>query len=135
MSGDELVPDYLEVDWLLSQFSDNRYQAIKVYADFVQKVLVQKSNWDDLNQAISLGNEDFINKVHTKAGLLKNKLSEIPKKQKRTPARSLMFFEETYVPRDEAMARAYLTGAYSMKKMGDYFNVHYVTISRAVKKY
>ena len=79
MTGEELVPDYLEVDWLLSQFSDNRYQAFKVYADFVQKGLVQKSNWDDLNQAISLGNEDFINKVHTKAGLLKKKLSEIHK--------------------------------------------------------
>ena len=63
------------------------------------------------------------------------KLSEIPKKQKRTPARSLMFFEETYVPGYEAMARVYLTGAYSMKKIGDYFNVHYVTVSRAVKKY
>ncbi len=33
------------------------------------------------------------------------------------------------------MARAYLTGAYSMKEIGDYFKVHYVTVSRAVKKY
>ena len=45
-----------------------------------------------------------------------------------------MFFEETYVPRDEAMARVYLTGAYSMKKTGSYFNVHYVTVSRAIRE-
>ena len=33
------------------------------------------------------------------------------------------------------MARAYMTGAYSMNEIGDYFKVHYVTVSRAVKKY
>ena len=135
MIGEEPVPDYLEVDWLLSQFSDNRYQAIEAYVCFVQKGLNQKSIWTHLNQAIYLGNEGFIQKIQTKAGILDNKLSEIPKKQKRLPARTLNYFAETHSSRDEAMARAYLTGAYSMKEIGDHFNVHYVTVSRAVKKY
>lgn len=135
MIGEEPVPDYLEVDWLLSQFSDNRHQAIDAYVCFVQKGLNQKSIWTHLNQAIYLGNEGFIQKAQTKAGIFDNKLSEVPKKQKRMPARSLNYFAETYSSRDEAMARAYLTGAYSMKEIGDHFNVHYVTVSRAVKKY
>ena len=33
------------------------------------------------------------------------------------------------------MARAYLTGAYNMKEIGEHFQVHYVTVSRAVKKF
>ena len=36
--------------------------------------------------------------------------------------------------RDEAMARAYASGAYSMKEIGDLFGVHYMTVSRAVRR-
>ena len=40
-----------------------------------------------------------------------------------------------HYPRDEAMARAYLSGAFTMKAVGDFFGVHYMTVSRAVQKY
>jgi transposase len=33
------------------------------------------------------------------------------------------------------MAKAYLTGAYSMKEIADYFHEHYVTVSHAVKQF
>lgn len=33
----------------------------------------------------------------------------------------------------EAVARAYLSGAYSMAEIGRHFGVHYMTVSRAVK--
>lgn len=33
------------------------------------------------------------------------------------------------------MARAYLSGAYTMIEVGLNFKVHYMTVSRAVKKY
>ncbi len=135
MIGEDFVPGYLEVDWLLSQFSDNRHHAIEAYVSFVQKGINQKSIWNHLNQVIYSGNEGFINKVHKKAGIFDNKLSEIPKKQKLAPAKSIDSFKKNSPSRDEAMARAYLTGAYSMKEMGDYFYVHYVTVSRAVKKF
>jgi len=32
------------------------------------------------------------------------------------------------------MAAAYLSGAYTMKEIGAFFDVHYMTVSRAVKK-
>ena len=37
-----------------------------------------------------------------------------------------------YPVRDEAMARVYLSGGYSMRQIGVYFGGHYVTVSRAV---
>ncbi|MEA3291802.1 MAG: addiction module toxin RelE, partial [Pseudomonadota bacterium] len=37
--------------------------------------------------------------------------------------------------RDEAMAKAYATGAYTMEKIGRHFGVHGMTVSRAVRKY
>lgn len=135
MTGESPVPVYLETDWVLSQFSDNRQQAIESYINFVHQGLVEKTIWNHLNQAVYLGNEDFINEVHKKAGILNNQLSEIPKKQKRSPANSIGYYEKNSSSRDEAMARAYLTGAYNMKEIGEYFQVHYVTVSRAVKKF
>ncbi len=32
------------------------------------------------------------------------------------------------------MARAFLTGVYTMKEIADYFRVHYSTVSRAVRR-
>ncbi|MFY9260807.1 MAG: hypothetical protein WAO71_09905 [Gallionella sp.] len=32
------------------------------------------------------------------------------------------------------MAQAYLTGAYTMEEIGRFFGVHYMTVSRAVRK-
>jgi transposase len=37
-------------------------------------------------------------------------------------------------PRDEAMARAYLSGAYTMREIAAYYQVHYMTVSRAVRR-
>ncbi|MEJ2677290.1 MAG: helix-turn-helix domain-containing protein, partial [Acidihalobacter sp.] len=34
--------------------------------------------------------------------------------------------------RREAMARAFLSGAYTMQEIGEHFGVHYSTVSRAV---
>ena len=36
--------------------------------------------------------------------------------------------------RDEAMTRAYLSGAYTIKEIAKSFGVHYMTVSRAVRK-
>ena len=33
------------------------------------------------------------------------------------------------------MAQAYLSGAYTMAEVGEHFKVHYMTVSRAVRKY
>jgi len=33
------------------------------------------------------------------------------------------------------MARTYHTGVYTMPEIGDFFGVHYMTVSRAVRKF
>ena len=37
--------------------------------------------------------------------------------------------------RNEAMARAYLTGRHTMAAIAQHFDVHYATVSRAVNAY
>ena len=58
-----------------------------------------------------------------------------PNAQRRALAPALESFESNHAERNEAMAAAYLTGAYSQQEIADHFGVHYSTVSRAVKAY
>ena len=44
-------------------------------------------------------------------------------------------YRQRYRNRNEAMARAYLSGAYTMSEIGEHFGVHYMTVSRAVRQF
>jgi putative transposase len=63
------------------------------------------------------------------------KLREVSKAHKRSVALTLSDYQRVYAQRDEAIAKAYLSGAYTMAKIGQHFKVHYMTVSRAVKKH
>jgi putative transposase len=64
----------------------------------------------------------------------KPSLDEIPRAQRRAIKRPLVEFEKRY-PKNEAMARAYLSGQHTMAEIAKYFGVHYATVSRAVGTY
>ena len=59
----------------------------------------------------------------------------VQKAQRRSVALSRANYRQRFSKRDEAMARAYLSGAYTMAKIGQHFGVHYMTVSRAVRKF
>jgi len=59
---------------------------------------------------------------------------KINRAQRRASVKALVAYQQQYPPRDEAMAHAYLSGHYTMKEVGKYFGVHYVTVSRAMRK-
>ena len=61
-------------------------------------------------------------------------LDEIPRAQRRALTQALADFERHY-PRNEAMARAYLSGQHTMLAIAEHFGVHYSTVSRMVKAY
>ncbi len=60
---------------------------------------------------------------------------EISLPQRKVPHRTLREFRSDYRVRDEAMARAYLSRAFTIKEIGMFFGVYYMTVSRAVKKF
>jgi putative transposase len=128
--GDKRVIPWLDADWLLTQFAVARGEAVLRYAEFVQDGVKGNSPWKQLQHQIFLGDEKFVAAFHDEQAL--EKLNELTKAQKRPLAGPLVEFKEQYGDK-EAMVRAYLTGAYTMKEIGDYFGVHYMTVSRAVK--
>lgn len=132
MIGKERAPPWLETDWLLAQFGTMRSAAVRRYVQFVRDGIGAVSPWQALKHQTILGDDAFVAKFRDPHRL--EQLSEIPKTQRRPLSASLAEYRVLYL-RDEAMARAYLSGAYTMKEIGDFFAVHYMTVSRAVRKH
>ncbi|MEJ2379989.1 MAG: transposase [Gammaproteobacteria bacterium] len=125
--------DWLETDWLLRQFGSRRRQAVERYKAFVAEGL-GRGIWEDLRYQAFLGSQKFVEE-HTSAGTRSGELREIPRVQRRAFAGTLAHYEDSYVERREAMARAFLSGAYTMQEIAEHFGVHYSTVSRAVRRF
>ena len=123
----------LTTDWILAGFSDIQQTAQQRYRDFVKVGKKQPSPWQQLKNQIYLGADEFIDEVQCKIGP-EQSLKDIPKKQKQPPANSLNYYSERYDSRNEGMARAYLSGHYTLTQVGEHFGVSYATVSRAVKQ-
>ena len=131
--GQTPAPGWLQVDWILAQFGRQRARAIRKYVEFVHEGARLPSVWAQLQGQIYLGSEDFVKKMQAQIGK-KPALEEIPRAQRRALSQSLTDFESRY-PRNEAMARAYLSGQHTMLAIAAHFGVHYSTVSRMVKAY
>lgn len=131
--GQAEAPSWLQTDWILAQFGQRRSAAIAKYVTFVHEGARLPSIWSQLQGQIYLGSEAFVQKMQS---LIEQKpgLSEIPRAQRRALTQDLAAFAAHY-PRDEAMARAYLSGQHSMAAIAVHFGVHYATVSRAVKRF
>jgi len=131
--GEKAVPKWLETDWVLGQFAADREQAIHRYVDFVRAGVGLPSLWENLKNQIYLGGESFLNEIQPHIPSA-NDLREVPRRQRRPMAKSLGEYALEGLPY-QAMAKAYLSGDYSMKGIADFFDVHYATVSRAVKRF
>lgn len=135
MIGQAPSPAWLQTDWILGQFGQQRNRAQAAYMDFVQAGVGLPSVWDNLQGQIYLGSEAFIARMQSSLSTAQP-LDEIPRMQRRPLARPLMQYRSEYADDPPTgMALAYLTGDYAMKAIADAFGVHYTTVSRAVKAY
>ncbi len=57
MVGEVNAPDWLMIDWLLTQFEENRSIARRRYKAFVQAGIEAPNVWDDLKGQIYLGDD------------------------------------------------------------------------------
>jgi REP element-mobilizing transposase RayT len=133
MVGQEPAPSWLETDWVLGQFAEERSAAQAGYAAFVRQGIEQPSVWQALRHQVFLGSEAFVRR-HCAPSKPAERLREVPRTQRRSLAKPLADFALRYPVRREAMARAFQTGVYTMQEIADYFGVHYSTVSRAVRR-
>jgi len=132
MVGEDIVPGWLASDYLLSQFSVQRKTAIRKYMAFVQDGLRRDSIWAQLNNQIYLGDQNFIDSLQQHIGE-KEKDLQIPKIQKRSIAKTIQEYAKMSSSRDEAIVKAYDSGAYSYHDLGEYFGLHFTRIGKIVR--
>jgi REP element-mobilizing transposase RayT len=125
-------PNRLNTDGLLAGFGQKKLIAIEAYKQFVSEGYGQPSPWENLKNQIFLGDKKFVNSMQLK---IKNdkELGEIPISQRRAVPKALSYYADKYKVRNEAIIFAYASGGYSLKEVGDYFNLHYSTISGIIK--
>jgi len=64
--------------------------------------------------------------------LLEGDLSEIPFKQRSIVPLTLDEYQQQSSTRNDAIIKAYRSGGYTMKQIGEYFKIHYSLVSRIV---
>ncbi|MBE0500877.1 MAG: transposase [Desulfuromonadales bacterium] len=132
------APEWLSVDWVLSQFSENTDEARDRYREFVDKRITDFSPWDALIGRVFLGKEGFIEKLGPRLAD-QEQLVEVPKEERFAARPSLSNLMTMSPPmsrseRDVKTYRAYRDFGYTLKEIADFLGVHYATVSRAIKK-
>jgi len=134
MISKEPAADWLTTDWVLSQFGGNRKQAKNRYQQFILEGIGRNIEiWSELKGQIYLGNEEFVSIMQGKIEKDRD-VWNVPNKQKRAVAKSLAEIEQQSVDRDSAIIKAYATGVYSQREIGEHFDLHASTVGVIVRR-
>ena len=131
--GEREPPEWLATEWLLQQFGESRDEATSQYRQYVLDGLGEASPLTAAQHQLLLGDDAFVAAHHNNKAA--PELTAIAKVQRRLSALTLQQYQRSYKSRDEAMARAYWSTAFSMTDIGAYFGVGYSTVGRAVRRY
>ena len=126
----EDIPNWMELSWFEEEFSSD----ISSFDEFLD-IPEESEILNKVTKQIYLGDDNFILSIQKK--LTNEKLSEeIPNTQLTKP---ISFVFESYMKsskdKNEALAKTYLTGDYTLKEIGDYMGMHYSSVSKIVKEY
>ena len=128
--GEAAPPCWLETDWLLRQFGAKRNDAVAAYCRFVLAGIGAPSPLAHIRHQVLLGSEEFV--AAQQQSQRSSELRETVMAERRAVALPLATYRSTYANRDEAMARAYLSTAYTMPQIAVAFGVSTRTVSRAL---
>jgi len=125
-------PSWLETDWLLSHFGNDRTGARQAYNTFVMNGRGLLSPLREVRHQMLLGDSAFIAR-HINAAE-PDELDGIVRTQRRCIAMSLEDYAAQYGRSDEAVARAYASTAYTMQQIADHFDISISTVGRILKR-
>ncbi len=133
-TGQAKGPECLNTEWILAAFAKTKSVAIEKYKQFVAEGKGQPSPWVLLRKQIYLGSEQFVEKMQSLVNGDKE-LSEVPSSQRRPTPKSLAKYEASSDDRNTAIITAYKSGGYTLKDIGDYFGLHYSSVSGIIKNH
>lgn len=129
--NDKIAPGWFDTDGLLGQFGTQRAAARRSFKKFVREGVGLVSPLLATKHQLRLGDADFV-RQHQPT-LQEGGLRELSIAHKCSMALRLEDHAGQNENRNAAMAQAYHSGAYTMAEIVDYFSVHYMTVSRAVR--
>ena len=137
MVGSVPTPQWLHMDWLLSQLGQNHATARLQYAQFVAGGYGMASPWTALKGQVLLGTKSFVESLRP---LIEKKgdFKEFPKAQRLLdrPELTTIFSVEAKMDkkvRDATIRTAYLEFKYSMAAIARQVGIHYSTVSKVIK--
>lgn len=122
---------WLNVQGVLAGLGSTKLARVAGYKKFITEGKGQLSPLRGLKNQVFLGSEQFIKELDALIDGDKD-LSEVSGLQRRRKPRQLQEYESIGEDRNKSMMLAFQSGGYTMKEIGDYFSVHYSTVSRAV---
>jgi len=132
------APRHLNTAWVLYNFDENIKKSKKKYEKFVLEGIGKESPWRELRGSIFLGSKRFAEK-HEERLSEKEEEKEIAKIERFAYRPSLdEIFKNVKTKakeeRNKKIYKAYEKYRYSLKEIGDFFKIHYSTVSRIVKR-
>ncbi|MBQ0798870.1 MAG: transposase [Porticoccaceae bacterium] len=124
----------LNTEWLLAAFAKRKSVAIEKYKQFVAQGTGQLSPWDMLRKQMYLGSDKFVEEMQALIDGDKE-LSEIPSSQRRPAPKPLAEYKNASEDRNTAIISAYKSGGYTLKEIGDYFGLHYASVSGIIRNH
>ena len=131
--GQVQVPKWLEIDKMLLQFGKSKAMARRSFALFVEQGK-GVNPWTNISNQVFLGNDEFVREHLELLQGQEGDLSEVPQKQRRNQALTLEEYTHQFDNRNDAIKAAYASGGYTLKEMGEYFQLHYSRVSKIVAK-
>ena len=130
-TGQVSSPPWLTTEWLLASFGQRKSKAIERYKQFVAEGSGCPSPWAQLRNQIYLGDDKFVERLQALIDGEKE-LDEIPSSQRRPLPKKIAVYEGETKSRNEAIVKAYLSGGYTLRELGNHFGLHYSTISSII---
>jgi len=131
--GQAPIPQWLAVDKMLLQFAKYKTIAKRKFAQFVEQGK-GVNPWESISNQVFLGSAEFVEEHLELLKEQEGNLSEVPQKQRRRAALPLAEYAQRFNNRNDAIRAAYASGGYTLKEVGDYFQLHYSRISKIVAK-
>lgn len=133
MVGKRTAPEWLDTLSTLQNFSARDQDAVTGYCRFVTEGIGRSSPLLNTRHQLMLGDDKFVASVYHPAD--REKQRAVVKQQRRVLALSLEEYTNQSSNRDEAMAKAYCSNAYTMRQIAEHFGLSDKTVSRSIKKY
>ena len=120
MIGTAQAPEWLETRMILSACGDEEAPAVDHYARFVAEGKGQPSPWGHIRNQVFLGSEAFVETMRQQIPTNRD-LTELPQARQRPPAKPLADYVRQSPERNDAIAAAYRSGAYTLRDIDDFF--------------